>query len=212
MAWARPVERPPPDVGRGWGSAPRAQRVRETIRDHMTHIARREGPRAELVQRLGGKACVTNATPERRSWAEAVLCYRHADRLERIVHRLKSRVASAPLVVTRDDPMQGLTSLVTWGVSVVTGLECVLRRSWAQDQTTLPCLHPAHRQQMPNTPTAERLLNACSDVSLTIVTTAAGEYIRPRVTPLSALQPDILQRLGLDRSLDQQRDIHDTGK
>ena len=62
-----------------------------------------------------------------------------------------------------------------------------------------------------DTPTAERLLKAFSAVSLTLFKTAAGEAILQRLTPLSALQQAILQRLGLDRSLYQQLEIHSTG-
>ena len=201
VAWKRQVERHTHDGGRGRGSATRAQRVRETIRSPMTPSARRAGPLADLIQRFGWKAFVTNAPAERRSWADAVLCSRNAYRLERIFNRLKSRVSIAPLFVKRDDHMQGRTSLLTLGVSVFTVLECVLRRSVAQDHATLPGLHLENRQKMTNTPTAERILTACSDVSLTICTTATGEHIRHRLTPLSALQQDILQRLGLDMSL-----------
>jgi len=48
-------------------------------------------------------------------------------------------------------------------------------------------------------------------VSLPILKTAAGEDILQRLTPLSALQQDILQRLGLDPFLYQQLEMHDTG-
>ena len=212
VTWERQVERHTHYVGRGRGSAIREQRVRETIRYHITHITRREGPIADLLQRLGWKAFVTNATPERLSLADAVLCYRNDYRIERIFNRLKSRVSSAPLFVKRDDQIQGLTYLLTLGVRVLTVLEFVLRRSLEQEHATLPCLHPENRQKMTNTPTAERLLQAFSDVSLTIFKTAAGEHILQRLTPLSALQQDILQRLELDLSLYQQLEIHDTGK
>jgi hypothetical protein len=94
---------------------------------------------------------------------------------------------------------------------VCTVLEFVLRRSLANDQATLPGLHPENRTKMTDTPTAERLLKAFSPVSLTIIKTAAGEDILQRLTPLSALQQDILQRLGLDPFLSQQLEIHDTG-
>jgi hypothetical protein len=82
-------------------------------------------------------------------------------------------------------------------VRVLTVLEFVLRRSLENDQAKLPGLHPENHHKMTDTPTAERLLKAFSDVSLTIIKTAAGE--------------DILQRLGLDTSLYQQLEIHDTG-
>ena len=116
--WAPQIARQTHDVGRGRGSATRAPRVPEQRRDHLTRSARREGPLADLIQRVGWKAVVTNATPARRSWADAVVCERHAYRSERLVTRLKSRVSIAPLLVTRDDHMPGLTSLLTWGVRV----------------------------------------------------------------------------------------------
>jgi transposase len=212
VAWARQVERRTHYVGRGRGAATREQRVRETIRYHITHLARREGPIADLIQRFGWKAFVTNATSERLSVADAGLCYRNEYRIERIFNRLKSRVSIAPLFVKRDDQIQGLTYLLTLGVRVLTVLEFVLRRSLAQDHAPLPCLHLENRQKMTNTPTAERILKAFSDVSLTIFKTAAGEHILHRLTPLSALQQDILQRLGLDMSLYQQLEIHATGQ
>ena len=211
IEWAQQIARQTHDVGRGRGSAKREQRVTEKLRYHITRIARREGPIADLIQRFGWKAFVTNATQERLSLADAVLCYRNEYRIERIFNRLKSRVAIAPLFVKRDDQIQGLTYLLTLGVRVLTVLEFVLRRSLENDQAQLPGLHPENRHKMTDTPTAERLLNACSDVSRTIIKTAAGEDILQRLTPLSELQQDILQRLGLDTSLYQQLEIHDTG-
>jgi transposase len=117
-AWERQVERHPHDVGRGRGSATRAQRMSENIRSHITRMTRQDGPIKALSQRFGWKAFVTNAPHERLSVADAVLCSRHAYRLERIFNRLKSRVPIAPLSVKRDDHIEGLTSLLTLGVRV----------------------------------------------------------------------------------------------
>jgi transposase len=135
------------------------------------------------------------------------LCYRNAYRIERIFNRLKSRVHIAPLYVKRDDHIEGLTYLLTLGIRVLTVMEFVLRRSLQPDQVKLPGFHPENRRKHTDTPTAERLLKAFSDVSLTILKTAAGEDILQRLTPLSALQQDILQRLGLGVSLYQQLEI-----
>ena len=139
--------------------------------------------------------------------ADAVLCYRNEYRIERIFNRLKSRVHIAPLSVKRDDQIEGLTYLLTLGIRVLTVMEFVLRRSLQHDQGKLPGLHPENRRKHTDTPTAERLLKAFSDVSLTILKTAAGEDILQRLTPLSALQQEILQRLGLGVSLYQQLEI-----
>jgi len=60
---------------------------------------------------------------------------------------------------------------------------------------------------MTDTPTAERILKAFADVSLTIIQNAAGEDILRRLTPLSGVQEDILQRLGVGATLDGQLEI-----
>jgi len=118
MAWERQSEQHPHDVGRGRGSAQRPKRVSEHSRSHIAGMARQGDTIAERTQRFGWKALVTNAGPQRRSLAEAVFCDRHAYRIERLVNRLKSRVPRAPLLVTRDDHIEGLTSLLTLGVRV----------------------------------------------------------------------------------------------
>jgi transposase len=125
MHWEQQIERRTHDVGRGRGSATRAQRVSEHRRAHITPITRHAGPIAALIAGLGWQALVTNAPPERLSLAEAVLCSRNADRVERIFHRLKSHVHIAPLCVKQNDPIEGLTSLLTLGVRVRTVTEFV---------------------------------------------------------------------------------------
>jgi len=211
IAWEQQMERHTRYVGRGRGSVTRAQQVHETIRYHITRIERQTCPIAALQARFGWKAFVTNATQERLSLGDAVLCYRNAYRVERIFNRLKSRVHIAPLFVTRDDQIEGLTYLLTLGVRVLTVMEFVLRHSLQNDQAQLPGLHPENRTKMTDTPTAERLLKAFSDVSLTIIKTATGEDILRRLTPLSTLQQEILRRLGLGASLYRQLEIHDIG-
>ena len=129
------------------------------------------------------------------------MCYRHEYRVERIFHRLKSRVHIAPLFVKLNDQIEGLTYLLTLGVRVVTVMEFVLRQSLQTDQTKRPGLHPENKARITDKPTAERILNAFANVSLTIIQNAAGDAILRRLTSLSGLQADILQRLGLGASL-----------
>src|SRR6266851_5635935 len=210
VEWQQQIERHTHYVGRGRGSATRQQRVTENSRSHLTRITRQEGPIRALTQRFGWKAFVTNAPPERLSLSDAILCYRHEYRIERLFNRLKSRVHIAPLFVKLNDQIEGLTYLLTLGVRVLTVLEFVLRRSLEQDQATLPGLHPENKQKMTDKPTAERLLQAFSGVSLTIIQRADGEEILRRLTPLSGVQEAILQRLGLGVSLYGQLVIHDS--
>ncbi len=64
---------------------------------------------------------------------------------------------------------------------------------------------------MTDRPTAERILKAFSDMSLTIIQNAAGEDLVRRLTPLSGVQEDILQRLGLGAALYGQLEIQVIG-
>ncbi len=211
VAWEKQVERHTQYVGRGRGSASRPKRVIKQTRYHITRVARQEDHIADLSQRFGWKAFVTHAGHQRLSLEDAVLCYRNEYRVERVFNRLKSRVHIAPLFVKLNDQIEGLTYLLTLGVRVLTVTEFVLRRSLEQDQATLPGLHPENKQKMTDKPTAERLLKAFSGVSLTIIQRADGEEILRRLTPLSGVQEEILQRLGLGVSLYGQLEIHDSG-
>ena len=211
VTWEKQVEQKTQYVGRGRGSLSREKRVIQQTRYHITHIARQQDKITDLRQRFGWKAFVTNAGQKRLSLQHAVLCYRNEYRVERIFNRLKSRVHIAPLFVKLNEQIEGLTYLLTLGVRVLTVTEFVLRRSLDHDQARLPSLHPENKQKMTDKPTAERILKAFSDVSLTIIKNAAGEEILRRLTPLSGLQEDILQRLGLGASLYGQLEIQEMG-
>ena len=211
VEWQQEIERHTRYVGRGRGSATRQQRVTENRRYHLTRITRQDGPIRVLTQRFGWKAFVTNAPPERLSLRDAILCYRHEYRSERIFHRLKSRVHIAPLFVKLNDQIEGLTYLLTLGVRVLTVMEFALRRSLQNDHTQLPGLHPENKTKMTDTPTAERILQAFSGIALTIIKQAAGEDILCRLTPLSGVQETILQCLGLGTALYRQLEIQGIG-
>jgi transposase len=211
VTWEKQVEQTTQYVGRGRGSVSREKRVIQKTRYHITHIARQADTIAAFRQRLGWKAFVTNAEQKRLSLQDAVLCYRTEYRVERIFNRLKSRVHIAPLFVKLNEQIEGLTYLLTLGVRVLTVTEFVLRRSLEQDQVRLSGLHPENKHKMTDKPTAERLLKAFADISLTIIKNAAGEDILRRLTPLSGLQEDILQRLGLGAALYRQLEIQAIG-
>jgi transposase len=211
VTWEKQVEQTTQYVGRGRGSVSREKRVIQKTRYHITHIARQADTIAAFRQRLGWKAFVTNAEHKRLSLQDAVLCYRNEYRVERIFNRLKSRVHIAPLFVKLNEQIEGLTYLLTLGVRVLTVTEFVLRRSLEQDQVRLSGLHPENKHKMTDKPTAERLLKAFADISLTIIKNAAGEDILRRLTPLSGLQEDILQRLGLGAALYRQLEIQAIG-
>jgi transposase len=118
VAWEKQVERNTHYVGRGRGAASRKKREIAALRSHITHIARRGENLAEITKRFGWKAFVTNAVQARLSWEAAVLCSRKGYRVERIFHRLQSRVHLAPLFVKLHDHIEGLTYLLTFGIRV----------------------------------------------------------------------------------------------
>src|SRR5437867_743264 len=211
VTWEKQVEQKTQYVGRGRGSCSREKRVIQKTRYHITHIVRQQDNIAALSQRFGWQAFVTNAGQTQLSLQHAVLCYRNEYRVERIFNRLKSRVHIAPLFVKLNEQIEGLTYLLTLGVRVLTVTEFVLRRSLEKDQARLPGLHPENKHKMTDKPTAERILKAFADISLTIIKNAAGEEILRRLTPLSALQEDILQRLGFGASLYGQLEIQEMG-
>jgi transposase len=211
VTWEKQVEQKTQYVGRGRGSKSREKRVIQKTRYYITQITRQEDRIGALRQRFGWKAFVTNAAQKRLSLQEAVLCYRNEYRVERIFNRLKSRVHIAPLFVKLNEQIAGLTYLLTLGVRVLTVTEFVLRRSLEAEQARLPGLHPENKQKRTDKPTAERLLKAFSGISLTIIKNVAGEEILRRLTPLSRVQEDILQRLGLAATLYRQLEIQVIG-
>ena len=211
VEWEKQSEQKTRYVGRGRGSESRDKRVIKKVRYQITRIVRQEDNIATLTGRFGWKAFVTNAVRKRLSLKDAVLCYRNEYRVERIFNRLKSRVHIAPMFVTRNDQIEGLTHLLTLGVRVLTVMEFVLRQSLQKDRAKLPGLHPENKQKMTDKPTVERVLKAFSKVSLTIIKEPAGEVILRRLTALSGLQEEILQRLGLGISLYRQLEIQESG-
>jgi len=208
--YVKQTERCTQYVGRGRGSAKRDQRLIEKVRYQITQVRPHDDQIAELKAGFGWKAFVTNAPLARLSLAEAVLCYRHEYRIERIFNRLKSRLQITPLYVKLEEQIEGLTYLLTLGVRVLTVMEFTLQRSLHNDQASLAGLHLENRHKCTAKPTAERVLRAFSKVTLTIIKDGAGREIGRWLTPLSSVQHDILQHLGLESSLYAQLEIDNT--
>ena len=94
----------------------------------------------------------------------------------------------------RDDHRVGLVRLLTIALRVLTVLEGVIRQNLEKQKRELSGLYAGNPKRRTNQPTAERLLEAFSEVTLTIVRTS--EFIQRHITPLSSLQKDILALLG----------------
>ena len=185
-------------VGKGRGSSNREQRTTEKIRYQITAVQRNDTAIVAAKQRFGWKAFVTNAAKSALSLNDAVVCYRKEYRVERIFNRLKSRLNIAPLFVKRNDQIKGLNHLLTLGVRVLTLIEFVIRRSLQNDKAKLPDLHPENHSKETDKPTAERILKAFDGITLTIIQDAVGNEVLRWLSPLTAVQQAILNRLGLE--------------
>ena len=96
--------------------------------------------------------------------------------------------------VQRDDHRVGLVRLLTIALRVLTALEGVIRQNLEKQKREISGLYAGNPKRSTNQPTAERLLEAFGNVTLTIV--RASGFLQRHITPLSSLQQDILALLG----------------
>ena len=151
-------------------------------------------------RRLGWRVYGTNQPAASLSLAQAVLAYRSAYQVERSLGRLKGRPLSlTPMYVQRDDHATGLIRLLSIALRVLTLLEFVGRRQLAAEGAKLAGLYAGNPKRETDHPTAERLLEAFQDITLTII---KGLHQTDRyVTALRPLQQRILEILGFSSAL-----------
>ena len=193
--YVKEVEQKTKYVGKGRGSAKREKIVEEKIRYQITEVFRNKEKIKSEKKIFGWKAYVTDVTRSRLGLIDAVKSYRKQYRVERVFNRLKSRLKIAPLYVKRKDQIKGITHLLTLGVRVYTLIEFVVRRSLERSNQKLFGLHLENPKKATAIPTCERLLKGFSKITLSIV--SIGDNIMSYLTPLSQLQTDILNHLGL---------------
>jgi transposase len=147
------------------------------------------------VRRLGWRIYSTNQPAEQLSLEQAVLAYRSEYLVERSLGRLKGRPLSlTPMYVQRDDHATGLIRLLSIALRVLTLVEFVVRRQLAAEGATLAGLYAGNAKRETARPTAERLLEAFQEVTLTVVERVHQVY--RHLTALSPLQERILELLG----------------
>jgi transposase len=152
------------------------------------------------VRRVGWRVYGTNHPVESWSLEQAVLAYRSEYQGERSVGRLKGRPLSlTPMDMQRDDHATGLIRLLSLALRVVTLLEFVGRRQWAAAGTKLAGLYAGNPRRETARPTAEHLLEAFEDITLTIV--KGPQQLVRHMTALSPLQQRILDLLGFSPAL-----------
>lgn len=150
---------------------------------------------AKAMSELGWRVYATNHLAEDLTLEQAVEAYRDEYLVERNFARLKGRPLSlAPLYVQRDDHRVGLVRLLTLALRVLTLLEGVVRQRLGEQKEELAGLFAGNPKRRTAQPTAERLLEAFREVTLTVV--SAPSFAQRHVTPLSPLQQRILALFG----------------
>ena len=150
----------------------------------------------QVEQQLGWRAYVTNAPREGLSLPQAVLTYRDEWIAERSFHRLKGMPLSlSPFFVQRDDQVKGLVHLLSLAVRILTLIEFVVRRCLKDSGEFLTGLYAGNPLKATGRPTAEKLLEAFKNLTLTLFR-VQGEWSGD-VTKLNPLQNQILRCLGL---------------
>lgn len=155
-------------------------------------------------QLAGWRLYVTNAPVVRLDLHGALICYREEWQPERGFHRLKgAALAIRPLLLRSDKRIAGLMRILVIALRVLTLLEFVVRRQLSQqrpeDAQPLRGLYAGNPKRATPNPTAERLLQAFSDITLYSMTD--DQQTTYQVTPLSALQRRILGLLGIPESV-----------
>jgi transposase len=101
--------------------------------------------------------------------------------------------------VQRDDHATGLIRLLSIALRVLTLLEFVGRRRLAAEGTPLAGLYAGNAKRETARPTAERLLEAFQDLTLTII--KGPQQTERHLTALSPLQQRILEVLRFSSEL-----------
>jgi len=162
--------------------------------------SREETAIGKAMSQLGWRVYATNHVGEQLTLEQAVEAYRDEYLVERNFSRLKGRPLSlAPLYVQRDDHRIGLVRLLTLALRVLTLLEGVVRQRLSAQKEELAGLFAGNPKRRTAQPTAERLLEAFREVTLTVV--SAPGFTQRHVTPLSSLQQQILTLFGFSAAI-----------
>jgi transposase len=149
----------------------------------------------QLSRYFGWRVYATNAPTELLSLSEGLLAYRDQYRQERSFGRFKNKPLSlTPMFLHRDDHATGLVRLLSLGLRALTLMEFTVQDQLAQLGQSLPGLYPGNPKRTTNRPTAERLLKAFDQITLTLI--ELEDQTITRITPLSQLQKRILSLLG----------------
>lgn len=149
--------------------------------------------------RLGWRVYATNQPAATCSLTQVVLTYRDQYLVEHPIGRLKGAPLSlSPVYLSRAAHVTGLVRLLTIAVRVLSLLEYGIRQSLAQEPQAEPLrgLYVGQPSRGTRHPTAERVLEAFDNLTLTVV--RLPNQVIGHLTPLSSLQQRVLALAGLD--------------
>jgi len=182
---------------RGYGDRP--ARI-EVERDYQVAATMDQETVQEAERRFGWRVYATNQPAKQLPLARAVLAYRDEYIVEHALGRLKGRPLSlTPMYLQRDDHATGLVRLLSIALRIMTLLEFVVRRCLAEEEQELAGLYAGNPKRSTARPTAELLLEAFDELTLSIV--QEPHQTRYHLTPLSTVQQRILDLLDFPFSI-----------
>lgn len=165
-------------------------------RYQITGVTRHQNAIEEVEKQFGWRAYVTNAPKERLSVPQGLLTYRDEWIAERSFHRLKGVPLSlSPFFVQRDDQVQGLVHLLSLAVRLLTLIEFVVRTRLKASGESLVGLYRGSPSRSTQRPTAEKILEAFENVTVTLFEIRGNAYAH--VSELNSVQQQIIRCLGL---------------
>lgn len=178
---------------RAYGERPAGVRIKRTftLQAEVDEAAVQAETRS-----FGWRVYATNAPLQTLSLEQAVLAYREEFLIERGFGRLKGKQLSlTPMYLQSDKRATGLIHLLSICLRVLVLLEFQVRRRLAEDNERLAGLYAGNPKRSTSRPTAEMLLEAFQNITLSKV--VANRQRFRHLTPLSDLQKKILALLGI---------------
>jgi transposase len=152
------------------------------------------------IQRLGWRVYATNHAPANLSLEQAVLAYREQFVIEQPFGRLKNKPLSlTPMYLDSETRVKGLVRVLSLGLRVLTLIDFVARRRLRQERKSLAGISAGNPKRATAKPTTEMMLQAFRDVTMTVI--QHGGQITRHLPPLSAVQQQILELIGLSHDI-----------
>ena len=202
VSWQRAEQQQTRYRGSGRGGPGRPTYTKTTVRYAITEVQRNEAAIEQTKARQGWRVQVTNLPTSRWSLREAVLPYNGGWSVERDFHLLKDQpLGIQPLLVREDEPIVGLTRLLTIALRVLTLSELQVRSGLAEADEGLSGLYEGQPKRTTEHPTAARCLKAISRMEITATRVQAGQHVQGHLTDLPPLLKRMMKRLHLSPTL-----------